>query len=157
MLWVRGVVRADFSEMQELQIACIRGLIGVYKPRDMERWVEYTPEDMETWVERLEMTGPRYDDCDNLVCLNNSGQITAFVSWRVHYHGRIACLYTHESYRRRGIGSLLLQRAEAALKGRYVQFLATLNAMSFYERHDYGLVKYPHDTLFPMALMEKQL
>lgn len=148
---IRESRSADFAQMQNLQIDCIRGLVGEY-PNGT-----YTAEDMQEWIRRIESTEPRYGNTNNLVAVDDADNIVAFAAWRTRYTTKLECLYTAEEYRHRRLGSTLLRMVEQAAIIQDIELRATLNAQPFYEKQGYTFVRYPHDALFRMALMRKRL
>ncbi|HEU5121423.1 MAG TPA: GNAT family N-acetyltransferase [Candidatus Saccharimonadales bacterium] len=148
---IRESSTADFTQMQALQIECIRGLVGEYPAGT------YTDEDMQEWIRRIRSTEPRYRDTFNLVAVDRMDSIAAFISWHTRYTTKIESLYVAQEYRNRRLGSALLRAVEQAATIQTIELWATLNAQPFYEKQGYTFVGYPHDALFRMARMRKQL
>ena len=131
---IREAIPEDYFNLLDVQIACVRSLVGTYTVDETESWVRY-----------IENDGPdRYGNYTNHVSVGDDGRINGFVS-ETHTSDQLSaaieCLYVLPSDRGRRIGYLLLEEAEAHIpEGSMVRIRSTLNAVPFYESHGYRRV-----------------
>lgn len=102
--------------------------------------VFYSNEERQSWAAGLRADGYARAMSNGEVievAVNDSDVPVAFCGRR---KASIEAVYVHPDYQHRGIGSLLLKRAEAALAGagdRSLRVDASLSAIAFYQRHGY--------------------
>lgn len=126
----------------------------------------YSDAQLESWASGN--TAERYgaamrDDAETFeVAVNRKAGIVAFCSRKAH---EVRGLYVDPDWARLGIGRLLLQRAEAAIKAmghHRVSIGASLVGLPFYESQGYRVLRHRHwktggGLFIPAAEMEKQL
>ena len=146
---IRSVGLADFPRLLEIQIECINSLTATYTPEQLSRWVGYI----------REASPHRYSRFSNLAYVDKENTIQAFISWTSSDTDTVVeCLYVREPYQNRGIAKILLENAEADLRGKVVRVRSTLNARSFYEHHGYIFKTSDMSRAgFSIACLEKQL
>ncbi len=104
----------------------------------------YDPSELESWAAGL--SAPRYSDAMRdgeafEIATDTAGNVIAFCSFE---RDRVKGLYVDPAWANRGVGSLLLQRAEASIRlaGQdAIQVCASLSGQPFYERHGYVVIR----------------
>jgi putative acetyltransferase len=128
---VRRATVDDAEAICDLHICSIRGLCAN----------DYTPEQIEAWAGRkkpeLYSRAMTEGGETMFVAVDEQGRIIGFAAFKA---AEIYGLYVAPEAIRRGVGSELLDAAEAAMRlsgVAVVRFRSTLTALSFYQRHGY--------------------
>jgi putative acetyltransferase len=158
---VRDARPEDAMAIFALHVAASRRV-----PRD-----QYTDEQVRDWADKRG-EGPERYDTEDLLVAERDGQVVGFGEWTDAEDGgddggttgEVLACYVHPDHANRGVGTTLLERMHAELRDAGYEraaLTASLNAVEFYERHDYEEVERfdleLHDTGFPVARMEREL
>lgn len=131
---VRAAVPGDGAAIMAVHVAAILGLgSGHYTQPELESWAAgLTPE---RYARAMTEGGEAME-----VACDGSGRIVAFCSWS---DDEVCAVYVHPDAARRGLGSILLARAEAAIVARghrTIRIGASLSGRALYERHGHRVV-----------------
>jgi putative acetyltransferase len=132
---IRAAVPDDGAAIMAVHVASILGLGQGYHTRaELESWAAgLAPE---FYGRAMVDDGERFE-----VACDEGGRILAFSSWK---DDEVWSLYVHPDAARRGLGSLLLRRVEAAVAANghaSVRISASCPGRLFYERHGYRVVR----------------
>lgn len=131
---IRPAVPADGAAIMAVHVASILGLgQGHHTRAELESWAAgLAPE---FYGQAMTELGEHFE-----VACDGTGRILAFSSWK---DDEVCSLYVHPGAARRGLGSLLLRRVEAAIAGNghgSIRISASRPGRAFYERHGYRVV-----------------
>jgi putative acetyltransferase len=132
---VRAATPEDAAAIRDVHVGAILGLGGSHYTRaELESWAAgLTPEG---YARAMAEGGEAME-----VAQDASGRIVAFCARK---DDEVMAVYVRPDAARRGLGSLLLQRAEAAIAAaghRTVRIGASLSGRALYERHGYHVVE----------------
>jgi putative acetyltransferase len=146
---LRLASRADAKAICDLHIATVKALCApFYESKVIDGWLRgRIPDGYLRGIER-----------GMIFVADSKG---AVLGWGEAHPGEVDAIFVDPRYARRGIGSLLMARAlEIATKaGGMVKVESTLNAVTFYQRFGFNLVRHGsqrrNDVDVPVATMEK--
>jgi len=128
---IRRATVEDADALSDLHVRSVRVLC----------FADYTPQQIEAWAGRkkpeLYSRAMTEGGETMFVAVDDQGRIIGFAAFK---EAEIYGLYVAPEAVRRGVGSALLDAAEAAMRLNgvtLVQFRSTLTALSFYQRHGY--------------------
>jgi putative acetyltransferase len=128
---VRPAVRADAKAICDLHIATVRALCAPF----------YEPQVIEGWLRGRVPDGYfRGIDAGTMFVADAGNQL---IGWGQAHPGEVDAVFVDPRFVRRGIGALLLRHAlESATANRdTVKVESTLNAVAFYERFGFQVVR----------------
>lgn len=128
---------------------------GIYSETQVESWAEGNSP--ERYVEAMRDEGERF-----LVAVARRRGIVGFCAYKDQ---ELRGLYVDPDWARRGLGTILLKRAEAIIAAgghRKVVIGASLVGLPFYELHGYRVIRHRHwrtrgGLMIPAADMEKPI
>jgi putative acetyltransferase len=132
---IRPATPADAVAIKRVHEDSIRGLgPAAYRRDEVESWVGVLR--AEGYVEAMTDGGERF-----LIAEDGTGTAVAFCSYK---EDEIMGLYVAPGWARRGVGSALLRRGEAAIAAAghtRIRIGAALSGQLFYEAHGYRVVR----------------
>ena len=131
---IRAATPGDGGAIMAVHVGSILGLGGSHYSRvELESWAAGLRADHYGWAMREGVE-------TMVVAEDGTGCVVGFSSWK---DDEVVAVYVHPDAARRGLGSLLLARAEAAIAAaghRRARIGASLSGRPLYERHGYRVV-----------------
>lgn len=146
---LRAALRADAQAICDIHIATVKALCApFYESVVIEGWLRgRIPEGYLRGIEQ-----------GMIFVAGDNGEV---IGWGEAHPGEVDAIFVDPRYARRGIGSLLLNRAlqTATRGGGTIKVQSTLNAIPFYQRFGFNLIGHStqrrNDVDVPVATMEK--
>jgi putative acetyltransferase len=155
MFDIRRAVQADSPAIHDVHLSSIRGICAAV----------YTPEQVHDWTVNKKADGYVVAiGTHDFFVAEQHGRVVGFSEFAAPDR-EIRALYVHPDFVGKGVGHALLCRAEEAARSARiasVRLHSTVNAVSFYEAHGYGVERLDSQrlgtgTLLPCVLMQKSL